>query len=146
MTHLRNGFASPSELLLSMKKKYEYYSLCTRLLEYAWTLTVGSALTVKLSAIVWSLCQVLQPEDAEKTLESVLPAMYSLNPCPSWLIRESLGGLAGQVNFSLWEGVFPVPTLKRWCGWTLLKRPSLDLEVLNSCRPIPIILFLEKGR
>uniref|UniRef100_A0A803TMK0 Reverse transcriptase domain-containing protein n=1 Tax=Anolis carolinensis TaxID=28377 RepID=A0A803TMK0_ANOCA len=95
--------------------------------------------------------QLVQPEDVDKVLgedvDKVLATPCILDSCPSWLIKETRGGLAEWVkvvvNASLREGIFPA-SLKLAVIKPLLKKPSLDPTQLDNFGPISNLPFLGK--
>uniref|UniRef100_A0A8D0GH51 Reverse transcriptase domain-containing protein n=1 Tax=Sphenodon punctatus TaxID=8508 RepID=A0A8D0GH51_SPHPU len=93
----------------------------------------------------WDEFQEVIPADAVNVLGSVR-ATSELDPCPSWLVktsRETLGTvLTRVVNVSLRQGRLS-PSLEAVVR-PLLKKPSLDVDILASYRPISNLPFLEK--
>ena len=71
----------------------------------------------------------------------------ALDPMPTWLLKELLPSIAPLmtdfINSSLQSGV--VPDLMKSAAVTpLLKRPSLDINILKSYRPVSNLPFVSK--
>ena len=71
----------------------------------------------------------------------------SLDPIPTWLLKESLDVLAPAVtkiiNTSITTSTFP-SIMKQALVTPLLKKPSLDTEILKNYRPVSNLSFLSK--
>ena len=67
--------------------------------------------------------------------------------CPSWLLKDVLPTviplMTDFINASLLSGVVP-GTMKRAAITPLLKRPSLDADLLNNYRPVSNLPFVSK--
>ncbi|KAF7236187.1 putative RNA-directed DNA polymerase from transposon BS [Varanus komodoensis] len=91
--------------------------------------------------------QLLRPDDVDKVLGRVRPTTCLLDPCPSWLIKDSKHGIGTWilevVNASLREGQVPAP-LKEAVVRPVLKKASLDPEMATNYRPVANIPFLGK--
>ncbi|KAF7244902.1 hypothetical protein EYD10_08831 [Varanus komodoensis] len=91
--------------------------------------------------------QLLRPDDVDKVLGRVCPTTCLLDPCPSWLIKDSKHGIGTWilevVNASLREGLVPAP-LKEAVVRPVLKKASLDPEMATNYRPVANIPFLGK--
>ncbi|KAF7254503.1 Beta-tectorin [Varanus komodoensis] len=91
--------------------------------------------------------QLLRPDDVDKVLGQVRPTTCLLDPCPSWLIKNSKHGtgiwILEVVNASLREGRVPAP-LKEAVVRPVLKKASLDPEMATNYRPVANIPFLGK--
>ncbi|KAF7250622.1 hypothetical protein EYD10_03728 [Varanus komodoensis] len=91
--------------------------------------------------------QLLRPDDVDKVLGRVRPTTCLLDPCPSWLIKDSKHGIGTWilevVNASLREGRVPAP-LKEAVVRPVLKKASLDPEMATNYRPVANIPFLGK--
>ncbi|KAF7247658.1 RNA-directed DNA polymerase from mobile element jockey [Varanus komodoensis] len=91
--------------------------------------------------------QLLRPDDVDKVLGRVRPTTCLLDPCPSWLIKDSKHGIGTWilevVNASLREGRVPAP-LKEAVVRPVLKKASLDPGMAANYRPVANIPFLGK--
>ncbi|KAF7239463.1 Structural maintenance of chromosomes protein 6, partial [Varanus komodoensis] len=91
--------------------------------------------------------QLLQPEDVDKVLGQVRPTTCLLDPCPSWLLNKAKHGIGTWilevVSASLRDGRVPAP-LKEVVVRPVLKKASLDPEMVTRYRPVANILFLGK--
>ncbi|KAF7246415.1 Serine/threonine-protein kinase RIO3 [Varanus komodoensis] len=91
--------------------------------------------------------QLLRPDDVDKVLGRVRPTTCLLDPCPSWLIKDSKHGIGTWilevVNASLKESRVPAP-LKEAVVRPVLKKASLDPEMATTYRPVANIPFLGK--
>ena len=71
----------------------------------------------------------------------------SLDPCPTWLLKQCQDVLApvitSIVNLSLTEHEVP-PVLKEALITPLLKKPTLDQELLKNYRPVSNLPFISK--
>uniref|UniRef100_A0A8D2LLU3 Reverse transcriptase domain-containing protein n=1 Tax=Varanus komodoensis TaxID=61221 RepID=A0A8D2LLU3_VARKO len=91
--------------------------------------------------------QLLQPDNVDKVLGQVRPTTCLLDPCPSWLLKNAKDGIVTWilevVNASFRDGRVPA-TLKERVVQPVLKKESLDPEVVAYYRPVANIPFLGK--
>ncbi|XP_061450026.1 uncharacterized protein LOC133369124 [Rhineura floridana] len=91
--------------------------------------------------------QLVQLEEVDKVLGMLRAIMSALDPCPSWLVKASRAVTTSWakevINASLREGVVP-GSLKEAVVRPLLKKPSLDPDILNNYRPVANVPFLGK--
>uniref|UniRef100_A0A803TWG8 Reverse transcriptase domain-containing protein n=1 Tax=Anolis carolinensis TaxID=28377 RepID=A0A803TWG8_ANOCA len=100
-----------------------------------------------LSGPIFDRFTPLDREDVARILVVAKPTTCSLDPCPSWLVKNCLEGildpLSNIINGSLEQGVFP-DNLKEARVRPLLKKPSLDPMTLANYRPVSNLPFLGK--
>ena len=88
-------------------------------------------------------------DDLEVTqvIRNMATKSCDLDPIPTWLLKEHLNSLVPfithVVNLSLQSSVVPA-TLKRAFVCPLLKKPSLDKDILKNYRPVSNLPFLSK--
>ena len=87
-------------------------------------------------------------EDEVKRLINKSPSKScSLDPVPTWLLKEYLTCLlptiTNIVNLSMSTVIVPT-TMKSALVTPLLKKPSLDNDVMNNFRPISMLSFISK--
>ena len=91
--------------------------------------------------------KLLVPEQIEGILKSMGTKSSCLDPIPTWLVKNCLTELLPMitliVNLSLQSGSFP-SALKSAVVRPLLKKPSLDSDVLNNYRPVSNLSFISK--
>ena len=90
--------------------------------------------------------QPLTSTDIEKIIKTSPAKSCSLDPMPTTLLKDHLCVLLPVitkiVNMSL-DSVFP-PSLKNSIVTPLLKKPSLDPELLKNYRPVSNLTFISK--
>jgi hypothetical protein len=93
---------------------------------------------------------VLSPATLDEVRKIILKApskSCELDPLPTHLLKQCLDTLAPVitrlVNMSLVESSVP-STFKKAVARPLLKKPSLDKEVLNNYRPVSNLPFISK--
>ena len=86
-------------------------------------------------------------EEVTKIIVKSPSKSCSLDPLPTWLLKAHLDMLAPPittiVNSSLQTSVFP-SDMKKALVTPLLKKPSLDKEVLKNYRPVSNLSFVSK--
>ena len=86
-------------------------------------------------------------EQISKIIESSPPKSCSLDPIPTWLLKSHLDVLAPVithiVNESLQQGYFPL-SMKKALVKPLLKKATLDKEVMKNYRPVSNLSFVSK--
>jgi hypothetical protein len=86
-------------------------------------------------------------KEIRKIIESSPPKSCCLDPIPTWLLKSHLDVLTPVltliVNRSLQEGYFPL-SMKKAIVKPLLKKPSLDKEVMKNYRPVSNLSFVSK--
>ena len=89
----------------------------------------------------------LTTSDVEKLIRQFPNKFCSLDTLPTWLIKSCVPSLlpiiTKIINTSLLSGVFP-ETFKQSIITPVLKKPTLDSDVLKSYRPISNIKFIGK--
>ncbi|XP_035273675.1 uncharacterized protein LOC118227386 [Anguilla anguilla] len=89
----------------------------------------------------------ITPHDIEEIITKMKPSTCPLDPIPTTLLKTSIAALcpliASLINISLCNGSVP-SSLKTAVITPLLKKPSLDPEVLLNYRPISNLPFLSK--
>lgn len=89
----------------------------------------------------------LSDSGMRKLIASAPTKSCSLDPIPTWLLKECLDGILPTlkliVNKSLTEGYFP-KQCKTAIVCPLIKKPKLDADTLKNYRPISNLSFLSK--
>ena len=90
---------------------------------------------------------LLTSGDVEKIIKNFPSKICSLDSIPTWLVKDSLHALLPilikVVNNSLGSGTFP-DTLKQSIITPVLKKSSLDLNILKHYTPVANIKFMSK--
>ncbi len=96
---------------------------------------------------VFSKFEPATEEEVKKLISDSANKSCSLDPMPTWLVKECMGILlpiiTKIVNLSLYECVVP-SKLKEAILTPLLKKISLDYEVLRHFRPISNLAYISK--
>ena len=91
--------------------------------------------------------KLLVPTEVEAIIKSMGNKSCLLDPVPTWLFKNCLNELlpivTSIVNLSLQTGTFP-NELKNAVVRPLLKKPTLDPDLLSNYRPISNLSFLSK--
>lgn len=86
-------------------------------------------------------------DEIKRIISSMATKSCELDPIPTWLLKKCLGDLLPiltlVVNESMSSGTFP-ECYKKARVRPLLKKPSLDPEILSNYRPVSNIPFLSK--
>ena len=85
--------------------------------------------------------------EISKIISGSPPKSYPLDPIPTWLLKTNLDVLVPIitkiVNQSLQTGYVPA-IMKKALLTPLLKKPSLDKEILKNYRPVSNLSFVSK--
>jgi hypothetical protein len=89
----------------------------------------------------------LTVKEVKKIVTSSPSKSCSIDPIPTWLLKEIVDDIVPIitiiVNRSLQEGYFPT-MFKKALVTPLLKKPSLDKELLKNYRPVSNLSFISK--
>ena len=91
---------------------------------------------------------LLTPDGVEKIIKNFPSKTWFLDSIPAWLVKDNLHTLllpilTKVVNSSLIYGTFP-GTLKQSIITPVLKKSSLDHNILKHYRPVAYIKFMSK--
>ena len=97
---------------------------------------------------VLSNFQIVEEEEIIKTIKSMSSATCELDPIPTKFVKDEcletlVPAIATIVNDSLSTGVFP-SSFKNALVKPLLKKPSLDNNILKNYRPVSNLSFVSK--
>ena len=99
------------------------------------------------SSVTLSYFEPATEEEISKLIMSVPPKSCSLDPLPTWLLKECLGAalpvITKIVNLSLETGIVPT-SMKEAVVIPLLKKASLDQENLKNFRPVSNLTYVSK--
>ena len=110
---------------------------------------MASVLNADLTATTssFSSFEKLCPEDVKKIVMASPTKSCALDPIPTWLLKDILDVLIPTitdiVNSSLQDGCFP-DMMKKALVLPLLKKSTLDKEILKNYRPVSNLSFLSK--
>ena len=101
----------------------------------------------KTNAPLLSKFSKVTESELKKIMNSSPKKSCSLDPWPTFLVLEYIDILitpiTNIINFSLSEGIFP-ETFKNAIVLPLLKKPSLDKEILKNYRPVSNLNYVSK--
>ena len=91
--------------------------------------------------------QAVTEEDVEKSIRKSPTKSCTLDPIPTWLLKDCLGPLlpviTKLINLSMSEGIMP-EDFKDANLLPLLKKSQLDIELLKNFRPISNLAYISK--
>ena len=95
----------------------------------------------------WSRFDPVTDEEIHKIIAKSPTKGCSLDPMPTWMVKgatdELVSSIRDIVNASLTTGIVP-ESLKTAVISPLLKKPSLDPEIMSNYRPVSNLPFLSK--